>query len=455
MRLARIAGSTSRRFRAGGGGALPGRIAGRLAPDLLEALVSQLGHGAVSITGTNGKTTTSHLMAALASAGGIDPVTNRTGSNLERGVLGALMDAADRRGRVVNAAERLGVFEIDEAALVPLYPRVRPRVSLFLNLFRDQLDRYAEVDAVSRRWRTMLDGAEWSPTRILNADDPQVAQLAEHGSGDVVTFGIDSPEVALDAVEHATDANFCTCGGLLSYEHAYMGHVGVWRCEECGRTRGTLDVRATDVTIGDESTTFTLFAGETSFPVTLPVTGLYTVYNALAAYTTADALGLAFDDPGAELAAVGPVFGRQERMMVDGREIRLLLAKNPIGLNEVLRALRAADQPPRIVMFLNDGIADGRDISWVYDADLEQLAGRTELVIASGTRADELALRLDLAGMTPDETLSDTQRAVDAGLAATPPGGRLDLVLTYTAMLEVREALARRTTTAQYWETTP
>ncbi|MCZ7531294.1 MAG: MurT ligase domain-containing protein [Acidimicrobiia bacterium] len=284
---------------------------------------------------------------------------------------------------------------------------------------------------------------------------PQVAQLAEHGSGDVVTFGIDSPEVALDAVEHATDANFCTCGGLLSYEHAYMGHVGVWRCEECGRTRGTLDVRATDVTIGDESTTFTLFAGETSFPVTLPVTGLYTVYNALAAYTTADALGLAFDDPGAELAAVGPVFGRQERMMVDGREIRLLLAKNPIGLNEVLRALRAADQPPRIVMFLNDGIADGRDISWVYDADLEQLAGRTELVIASGTRADELALRLDLAGMTPDETLSDTQRAVDAGLAATPPGGRLDLVLTYTAMLEVREALARRTTTAQYWETTP
>lgn len=430
-------------------------MAGRLSPNLLEALASQLGAGSVSVTGTNGKTTTSHLLASLAAAGGADPVTNRTGSNLERGVLGALMDATGRKGELRNAGGRLGVFEIDEAALVGIFPRVRPRVALFLNLFRDQLDRYAEVDAVARRWRAMLDTADWSPTRVLNADDPQIAQLSEHGDGSVVTFGIDSPEVALDTVEHATDANFCTCGALLSYDHAYMGHVGVWRCEGCGRARGTPDMVATDVTVGDESAAFTLAVDNSLHHVELPVTGLYTVYNALAAYAAARALGFTFDDPAAELSRVGPVFGRQERMEIDGREVRLLLAKNPIGLNEVLRALGAAEQPLRLVMYLNDNIADGRDVSWIYDADLEQLAGRTAHVVASGTRADELALRLDLAGLPPDHTTADLLGAFDIGLAATPPGDRLDLVLTYTAMLEVREALAKRTRGAQYWEAAP
>lgn len=454
IRLARAAGASSRRLGVGGGAALPGRVAGRLSPDLLEALVSQLGAGVVTVTGTNGKTTTSHLLAALATSAGADPVTNRTGSNLERGVLGALMDAVGRKGVLPRAPDRLGVFEVDEAALVGIFPRVRPRVALFLNLFRDQLDRYAEVDRVVRRWRSMLDEADWSPTRVLNADDPQISQLSGHGDGPVVTFGIDSPEVALDQVEHATDANFCTCGALLDYDHAYMGHVGVWRCDTCGRRREAPDVVATDVTVGDESAGFTLVADGGRHEVALPVTGLYTVYNALAAYASARALGFALEDPAAELARVGPVFGRQERMEIDGREVRLLLAKNPIGLNEVLRALRSADKPLRLVVYLNDNIADGRDVSWIYDADLEQLAGRTEHVVASGTRASELALRLDLAGISPDHTTTDLLGAFDAGLAATPRGERLDLVLTYTAMLEVREKLVRRTSGAQYWKAT-
>ncbi len=454
MRLARAAGSTSRRLGRGGGAALPGRVAARLAPGLLEDLNDQLGHGNVTVTGTNGKTTTSHLLGAIATEAGWNPVANRTGSNLERGVLSALMQAAGSRGVIPDAERRIGIYEIDEAALVPLLPRLRPRISVFLNLFRDQLDRYAEVDSVARKWRAVLDAAPVAPALVLCVDDPQVARLADHGRDRVVTFGVDSPEVALPGVEHAADANFCACGALLVYDASYMGHVGIWRCDACGRRRGSPDVVARDVEIRAEGTRFLLELEGTTRPVRLGVTGLYTVYNSLAAAATGMLLGLPIDDLVEQIQSVGPVFGRQERFELQGREVRLLLAKNPIGMNEVVRALRADDQPLHLVMFLNDGIADGRDVSWVYDAEFEQLAGRTASVVASGTRADELALRLHVAGIDPDEVVHGLDTAVARGLASTPPGKRLDLVLTYTAMLHVRDAVARQAGAGQYWKAT-
>ncbi len=452
----RAAGAATRAFHRGGGTALPGLVAGRLAPHLVEALADGLGRGTVTVTGTNGKTTTAHLLGAIAHAGGWDVVANRSGSNLERGLLTTFVDATARDRPAVGDDLRLGIFEVDEAALPRLFPRLRPRVAVFLNLFRDQLDRYGEVDSVAEGWRAMLDAPSGAgsaaPVLVLNADDPSVALLAEGARGPVVTFGVDDPRVALPGREHASDARFCLCGARFAYTAVHMGHVGHWRCPACGRARPEPAVRARRVELAAEQATVELdIAGEAATLV-LPLSGLYSVYNALAAAAAGHALGLPATTIVAALAGAGPAFGRQERFDVDGRAVRVLLAKNPTGLNEVIRALRAGGPPLHLLALLNDGIQDGRDVSWIYDADVERLAALAPDLVCGGDRAADLALRCALAGVEPRAVETDVERALDVALAGTPRGARLEVVPTYTAMLRVREALARRAGVRPYWE---
>jgi len=333
---------------------------------------------------------------------------------------------------------------------------LRPRVALFLNLFRDQLDRYGEVDLVAEGWRAALEADATGLVLVLNGDDPAVAQLADAGRGEVVTFGVADRSVALPGVEHAADARFCGCGAALRYDAVYMGHVGVWHCDGCGRRRVDPTVAASAVELTPDGACFELELPADRFTVELPLAGLYSVYNALAAAAGAHALGLPATAVADTLRTATPTFGRQERFTVDGRRVRLLLAKNPAGMNELLRMLIApsdgGEALPTLLPILNDGIQDGRDVSWIYDADLELLAGRTAAVVASGARAEELALRLVLAGVEPQAVEPRVDVALDRALALTPDGGRLEVMPTYTAMLEVREVLAGRTGAARYWE---
>jgi UDP-N-acetylmuramyl tripeptide synthase len=325
-----------------------------------------------------------------------------------------------------------------------------------MNLFRDQLDRYGEVDSIAEGWREALAAADArgeAPTLVLNGDDPSVTQIVEAGRPDVVTFGVDDPAAALPGVEHASDARFCRCGGAFEYTAVYIGHVGVWRCSSCGEERRKPDVSACGVRLGEEDASFTLRIGADELRIELPQTGLYSIYNALAAAAAAHALGLSLDAIERAMEAASPAFGRQERFEVSGRRARVLLAKNPAGLNEVIRALTASEQPVRLLILLNDGIQDGRDVSWIYDADLERLAGHVADVVVSGSRADDLALRLHLAGIETDLVQSHIATALDEALSRAPAGTRLDVVATYTAMVEVREALASRAGAAHYWET--
>lgn len=456
--LGRAAGVATRRLGRGGGTALPGLIASTLAPELVEALGRQLGLGAITVTGTNGKTTTAHLLAAAVRADGLDPLANGSGSNLERGLVSAYVDEATAAGAVRDAARRLGVLEVDEAALPGLLPRLRPRAALFLNLFRDQLDRYGEVDSVAEGWRAALEADASGLTLVLNADDPSVAQLAAAGRGEVVTFGVEDRSVALSGAEHAADARFCDCGALFAYDAVYMGHVGAWRCDACGRRRPQPFVAARDIELTPDGVRFELALPGSAFGIELPLAGLYSVYNALAAAAGAHALGLSPEAIATALRETPPAFGRQERFRIEGREVRLLLAKNPAGMNEVLRTLMAAGGPVvdpaatlTLLVILNDGIQDGRDVSWIYDAELELLAGRQATVVASGVRADDMALRLALAGVEPRTVEPRIEVALDRALALTPEGGRLEVVPTYTGMLEVRAALAGRTGVAPYW----
>ena len=455
--LGRLAGLATRRLGRGGGTALPGLVATRLAPELTAQLARQAEAGSVVVTGTNGKTTTAHLLAAMVRGGGFEPVANRSGSNLERGIVSAYLVAGQAPATGRGDRPRLGVLEVDEAALPALLPALRPRAALFLNLFRDQLDRYGEVDSVAEGWREMLVTDASGLTLVLNADDPAVAQLEDGARGEVVLFGVEDRAAALPGVEHAADARFCGCGAPFRYDAVFLGHVGIWRCDACGRARPQPQVAAHDICAHEGGSRFVLEIAGERVAVELPLEGLYAVYDALGAAAAAHALGVEAAAIASALREATPAFGRQEAFAVEGRTLRLWLAKNPVGLNAVLRALAGGDgaapsRPLHVLAALNDGVQDGRDVSWIYDADLELLTGRTASLVVSGDRAEDLALRCVLTGLGVDAVQPHRASALDEALRRTPAGGRLEVVATYTAMIELRELVAAGVGAAPYWQ---
>jgi len=450
---AKTAAKTSRALHRGGGTAASGLVGLWLHPGLIRDLAALLGQGSVVITGTNGKTTTSLLISETARAAGLSPLANASGSNLARGIASTLAMAADADGGLDEAERRLGVFEVDEATLTRALPDLQPRVAVFTNLFRDQLDRYGEVEAVASRWRDVIANAPPELRLVLNSDDPVVASLGD-GRNCVTYFGIEDRKLHHGAPEHASDALFCRCGARLDYAVAFYGHIGHWSCPSCGRERPKPGVAARLVKLGDgHSARFQLESHGEKSTLQLAIGGLYNVYNALAAAAAAEALSLPRSALEAALTSTGAAFGRQETFEVDNRRVEVYLGKNPAGLNQVLATLLLDAGRSTALIILNDGIADGRDISWVWDADFEVAAGRLRRVVVSGTRAAEMALRLKYAEWDESslEVVPDIAEALDKALAATPQGGCLTVMPTYTAMLSVRDLLAKRSGKEPFW----
>ena len=460
----KAAARASKLFGRGGGTAIAGLVAERIDPQVVAHLAAQGRAGSIAVTGTNGKTTTSLMLSRIAAEAGLRPLHNRSGSNLMRGVAAMLVDEATPLGIIPDASKRLAILEVDEATLPQIMSAVDLRVALFTNLFRDQLDRYGEVDTVAKSWeRALHQAARDNGAGVivaLNADDPAVAHLGTVAPGRVVYYGVDDVRAGGAADEHASDFRTCLrCGAELTYDVTFYGHIGHWRCPACGNARPRPDVRLTSISAVDDAVAGDAVALTVALPggddvrLTLPLAGLYNAYNALAAIAGATALGLPRDAFVRALERFSAAFGRQEQFTIDGRDVRVLLSKNPTGLNQVLRSIAARDGRKRFVFFLNDGIADGRDVSWIWDADYEMVQPQADYVLAAGTRAEDLALRLKYAGFGDDVPVEhDTARALRRALGATPEGGTLHVVPTYTAMLAVRELLAKRSGAKRYWE---
>lgn len=433
-----------------GGTALPGLVALRVDPRLAARLGRQLGGGRVLVTGTNGKTTTSRMVASMLEAAGRPVVHNREGSNLMRGITSALLARSTLSGHLRDASETAGLFETDEATTPPAARALRPTAIAVTNLFRDQLDRYGEVDTVAGLWRQALAASPKDAALVLNADDPSVAQLAEGWSGPVIAVGIDDEAQAGGPIG-ATDARWCqACGGSFRYGQRFFAHLGHWSCEGCGRSRPAPDVRATAVRLGlDEAAMEVDGLGE----LRMPLTGLYNVWNALIAIGIARTLGLDDGAIRAGLAAVEPAFGRQERVDFEGRSLRLLLAKNPAGANQVVRLLTALETPLQVAVLLNDRLADGQDVSWTWDVDYEFLADHVARCWVGGDRAEDMALRLKYAGWPAPLAVEHTPAALcDAILRDTRPGDDVFVLPTYSALLDFRAELVRRGGTAAFWQ---
>jgi UDP-N-acetylmuramyl tripeptide synthase len=466
LALARAVGSLSR-LHGGGATSAPGKALLRLAPDAIATLAARLAQGSVLISATNGKTTTAALAAAILERDGVKLVHNQSGANMAGGIAATLLAAARPGGSIGG---ELGLFEVDELWLGPLAAQLQPRAILLANLFRDQLDRYGELETITERWEEALGGRD--ARLVLNADDPSIADLGRD-RGDVVYFGVQDDSLALPGMAHAADAKHCRrCGAPYVFDTIYLGHLGHYHCPSCGRSRPAPDVIASDVSLeGVRAARFTLRTPEGEAQVALALPGLYNVYNALAAAALATALGVRLETIADGLAATTPAFGRAETVTLavpsasNGapagvsrhRELLILLVKNPAGANEVLRTLALEPGEHDLLGVLNDHIADGHDVSWIWDADFEQLAGRIRLATCSGTRAADLATRLKYAGVDPARVhvqedlalaLEEAAAASPAACASPPP---LYALPTYTAMLALRELLVARGEASSAW----
>ncbi len=445
---ARLAGSLSRAAGRGGGTTLPGKLLWKIDPGAVDALARRLTSGTAVVSATNGKTTTTAMAAAILGRSR-RLAWNNSGANLASGVASTLLHARDAE---------LGLFEVDEFALPEVLRRIAPRAVVLGNLFRDQLDRYGELEHIAERWSAAVRRLPAATTLIVDADDPLVAGLAETRSG-AIRFGVDDARVARPALQHAADSKYCLrCGTPYAYAAAYVGHLGDYRCPSCGHARPPLDVAAREVELhGLEATSFRLVTPAGESRVRLPLPGVYNVYNALAAASLCHALGTPLDQIVAGLTGFRAAFGRFERIDAGGRRLLLLLIKNPAGANEAIRTLESGGIPGTLVVALNDAIADGRDVSWIWDVDFEPLLDHAERIVVAGDRAAELALRFTYAGFARDriEVIPDLEAALDRGLELVAEGEELAVLPTYTAMLRLRSVLTDRGFVPPYWETIP
>jgi UDP-N-acetylmuramyl tripeptide synthase len=458
--LAKLANAAGKLARFGlqatgrGATALPGLITLQLDPNFIGAITQSLPHGVVLVSGTNGKTTTARMLSDIARAAGWAPIHNRSGSNLERGIAGALV--ADSNWSAEPQGD-IGLFEVDEASLPRVLTRVTPKAVVVTNLFRDQLDRYFEIDALARRIGDAVAALDPKTILILNADDPIVSFLGTRHRGSVMYFGVDDPAVGGTVPQAISDATRCPrCKAALHYERVILAHVGEWSCPSCGLERPPRDVSATRVRLEAAASEIDLRVPVSSAfdPIRVPLPGLYNAYNALAAIAASRALDIALPTAARAIGSFRAAFGRLEELSVDGRVVRLVLVKNPAGFNAAIGALLETGRKPRLLAALNDQYADGRDVSWIWDADFETLASAIQHVVVTGIRSRDLANRFKYAGVVREriEVVDSWSGAIDRAVGATPQGEELIVVATYTAMQSLRAELARRGHVAPFWE---
>ncbi|KAB8334656.1 Mur ligase family protein [Scytonema tolypothrichoides VB-61278] len=415
-----------RSLRLGAASVLPGSLARRIEPRLLQLLTQQVKNGVILIAGTNGKTTTSLLLRTILERKGYRVAHNSTGANLENGLMTALLEDTNLVGGLdVDYA----ILEVDENILPKILAPIQPKIILCLNLFRDQLDRYGEVDTISKRWTKVISTLPTETVVIPNADDPTLSYLGQQLPQRVLFFGLNEPENYLDEIPHAVDSIFCpNCGHSLDYKGVYLSHLGDFHCPKCGfsRSQPALD--------------------SSEFPQIL--VGLYNKYNTLAAASAAIELGV---DEATILDTINnfqAAFGRAEELEINGKRVRILLSKNPVGTNETIRVVtQSLDKTTLLV--LNDRTPDGTDVSWIWDVDTEKLVERGGTLVVSGDRLYDMALRLRYSEKTPQSDFNliveeDLRQAIATALEHTPENETLHILPTYSAMLEVREVLTGR-----------
>lgn len=409
--LGKLISKVTRTLKMGGGTAAPGLYGLKLDPELVNRLTSRIPKNIV-ITGTNGKTTTSRILAHFAKASGLKVIRNHTGSNLERGIASALI--ANHHLLMSNDKSLIAIWELDEAAFNIVAPKLKPDVVVFLNVFRDQLDRYGEVNSVVKRWQETIKKLPKKTLILVNGDDANTAKLGG------LKFGVKDYKIQGEAIQHL-------------------------------REKENLDFEAKNIKLnGLKGSSFMLANNQLLMSISLPLPGLYHIYDALAAIAAASLLGLPMSNVQRLMSSFQPAFGRVEKLPFG----YIFLIKNPAGATQVFQtiALQIKKQD-RLLLALNDNLADGTDVSWIWDAEWEriQTTGYRQQIICSGTRAADLAVRLKYAGFDPKQIIVEPDLKNAFKQARGGLQGKLFILPTYTAMLEIQRILAKIGVKKEYW----
>lgn len=373
----------------------------------------------IVVAGTNGKTTTSKMIRTILQESSKKVIHNESGANLLNGIASSIVLHSDILGASKSA---FAVFEVDENTLPLLLGEITPDVLVILNLFRDQLDRYGEINTIARKWQQAVANLPKETELLLNADDPNIAYLGNLTNASVSYFGIDDKSLFVQVRPHAMDATFCPqCAARLTFDGIYLGHLGVWRCEECKlrRPRIVFEVRQS------------------------VIPGVYNVYNAEAAILVARKLHIDSQAVDKALKNFSPAFGRQEEFIMESKKIKIFLSKNPTGFNESLRTVKELGAKHLLVV-LNDRIPDGRDVSWIWDVDFEELVGTETKVIISGDRCYDMGLRIKYGISSKFQIGENLKKAIALSLEQLSRSETLYILPTYSAMLEVRKILGGR-----------
>ncbi len=436
-----------------GGTSLPGKVALKIYPDILAELSDKF--RIIMVTGTNGKTTTCRIAAGILEQSGIRYVTNKSGANLTSGITTTLISALTVTGK---AMVRTALLETDEAAFKKITPKLKPEVCIVTNFFKDQLDRFGELYTTLNSVREGIIGSP-ETVLILNADDSLCASLGKGLDNPVIYFGI-APDVYPEAnMNSNNDAAFCiNCSTRYDYSSVTFAHLGHFKCPNCGYERPEAQVECTQVLGYDNlSSTIEVKMPDMKFSVKLALPGLYNIYNAMAGAALGDYLDL--DEKGLihVLEGFECGFGRMESVEVMDREIKLILVKNPTGYNQVIKYLLTQKKHCVVALLLSDKLADGTDISWIWDVEFEILTFMQDRIRAfhvSGVRAEDMAVRLKYAGINQHNIKieHDSNKLIDNIINDAGEHETIYVLPTYTAMLEIRKVLKHRFKLKDFWK---
>ncbi|MBQ8329793.1 MAG: DUF1727 domain-containing protein [Lachnospiraceae bacterium] len=420
------------------GSSLPGRAALKVDPHIIAPLAAGIRRGIIVTCGTNGKTTTNNLLCSMLEAQGFRVVSNRLGANMVEGVAAALATAA--KGPLGYLAADFACLEVDEASAARVLQDLHPDFMILTGLFRDQLDRYGEIDLTMKALeKAILEAPDM--TLVINGDDPLTAYLAKKSAHRIVSYGVN--EKVTGNVDVIREGRFCeNCGAPLQYDFYHFSQLGVYRCPSCGFGRPEIDYSASGVRLSPQLSFDIQKIKSSPVRISAPMTGFYNVYNILAVFSVLREMKISTEMFSEVLSSFKPQFGRGEIFHVGEKrrqKVLLNLAKNPAGFNQNISAMLQDRSPKDLIIVINDNAQDGRDVSWLWDVDFDRLADETiRSITVSGLRALDMQLRLKYVEIK-SERAPDVEKAIDERLADGCEN--LYVLVNYTALYEAHKYL--------------
>ncbi|EMT39653.1 UDP-N-acetylmuramyl tripeptide synthase [Thermoanaerobacter thermohydrosulfuricus] len=423
-----------------GGTSLPGKIALKYDSKLIEKLIGPIKNNKVIITGTNGKTTTSGLIASILTTAGKSVVHNKEGANMKTGIATALIKSSNFLGNLQKDAT---VFEVDEANMPIVIEDVKPNIVVITNFFRDQLDRYGELDTTVEKVKKALLNLPQDSIVLLNADEPFTASIGDEIKSKVFYYGIEDNIEGINS--SSFEQKYCPiCAHKYEYKKIYYGQLGDYYCPNCGKKRPNPNFKATNIFLNEDGINFNLYYKDKIFTVKSRLIGLYNVYNLLAAISAGILLNIDFSTILKAIESYWPIEGRLQKTKIKSKRTIINLIKNPIGFESTLNMLSQFNKPLNLLISINDNYADGRDVSWLWDVNLESFLSKTKVnyIVTSGLRAEDMAVRLKYAGfdIKKIKIINSIEKALDT-IADLTEEELIAVLPNYTSLYDVSKYL--------------